>query len=100
MTELALPADCSKLIGKQVSDTTSQGTIVRLGEQDAVLELGDEIKAFDNLKLRLYPEGAEPIEDVYVKVQQVEQNGDSYRCEIRFTSVPAKQRDRLQALRG
>lgn len=101
MVDVSVRAQCFRVTGKVVADTPVDGTIVRIGVEDAELEAEEGLKVFDNLKLRLFPPGGDqdrPIEDVYVKVMSADHEGEVVRYHVRFTSIREDERGRVFAL--
>jgi len=102
VTEVHLAARCYRVVGNVVGQSSLEATVVGLSSDEALLDLGEGLKEFENLKLRIQPAepGAPPLDDLYAKVLEVEEMGERHRCRVRFTSVPEAERDRLKRLAG
>jgi adenylate cyclase len=89
------------LEGKQMSDITFDGLLLRASPSAAVLRAPRALRAFTNLRLRLKDaEGAERRGDLYAKVVSGETDGDGGML-VRFTSADPEIMDALrQALAG
>jgi class 3 adenylate cyclase/AmiR/NasT family two-component response regulator len=96
-----LPVAVSVLEGKQMSDTTVAGTLVRASNSAATLRVGRPLAAFANLRLRLQDAaGATRPGDLYAKVVSGEPDADGGLL-VRFTSADPEVMDALrQALAG
>jgi class 3 adenylate cyclase/AmiR/NasT family two-component response regulator len=95
-----LPVSVSVLEGKQMSDTTVAGTLVRASTSAATLKLGRPLAAFANLRLRLQDAaGATRPGDLYAKVVSGEPDADGGLL-VRFTSADPEVMDALRAATG
>ena len=91
----------SVLEGKQMSDTTVPGTLLRASTSAATLRVPRPLSAFANLRLRLQgADGAVRPGDLYAKVVSGEPDADGGLL-VRFTSADPEVMDALrQALAG
>ncbi|PYQ49522.1 MAG: adenylate/guanylate cyclase domain-containing response regulator [Acidobacteria bacterium] len=97
----ALTVAVSVLEGKQMSDTTVPGTLLRASTSAATLRVPRPLSAFANLRLRLQgADGAVRPGDLYAKVVSGEPDADGGLL-VRFTSADPEVMDALrQALAG
>lgn len=96
LADVSIPVDCYAVRGKEIDEEPMRATLIRLGRDDAEVLVERALAVFDNVKLRLRPEGEAPLEDVYAKVTRAEVHDGEHLCRLRFTSVPDP--DRLEAL--
>jgi adenylate cyclase len=92
----ALPVAVSVLEGKQMSDTTVPGTLLRASTSAAVLKVAAPLATFANLRLRLQAaDGALRAGDLYAKVVSGEPDADGGLL-VRFTSADPEVMDALR----
>jgi class 3 adenylate cyclase/CheY-like chemotaxis protein len=96
-----LPVTASVLEGKQMSDVTFEGILLRASPSAAVLRPDRALRAFTNLRLRLRkPDGTTRPGDLYAKVASGEAGPDGGVL-VRFTSADPEVMDVLrQSLAG
>jgi adenylate cyclase len=96
-----LPVTVAVLEGKQMSDITFEGTLVRASDNAASLRADRALRAFTNLRLRLKgADGEIRPGDLYAKVASGETGPDGGVL-VRFTSAAPEVMDALrQALAG
>jgi class 3 adenylate cyclase/AmiR/NasT family two-component response regulator len=96
-----LPVTVAVLEGKQMSDITFEGTLVRASDNAASLRADRALRAFTNLRLRLKgADGESRPGDLYAKVASGETGPDG-GVVVRFTSADPEVMDALrQALAG
>jgi class 3 adenylate cyclase len=96
-----LPVTVAVLEGKQMSDITFEGTLVRGSTSAAMLRTPRALRAFTNLRLRVKgPDGSTCPGDLYAKVASGETEADGGML-VRFTSADPEVMDALrQALPG
>ena len=96
-----LPVTVAVLEGKQMSDITFEGTLVRASDNAASLRADRALRAFTNLRLRLKgADGETRPGDLYAKVASGETGPDGGVL-VRFTSAAPEVMDALrQALAG
>ena len=82
-----LPARCWRVAGKSIQAEAVVGRIVGLDARRAVLVLGEELVAFENIKLSI-DLGPSTADDLYAKVKTADPAPEGWRCALRFTSVP------------
>jgi len=92
----ALPVSVSVLEGKQMSDTTVPGALLRASTSAAVLKVAGPLGTFANLRLRLQgADGAARPGDLYAKVVSGEPDQDGGLL-VRFTSADPEVMDALR----
>ena len=98
--DIAIPVECSVLDGKVVSDVRIGGVTCRLGLTGLEATFaGAALAPLQNVRLTLSdPESGETSGDVYGKVVAARADGSVPIVTIRFTSVDARDRARLEAL--
>jgi adenylate cyclase len=96
-----LPVTAAVLEGKQMSDVTFEGTLLRASSSAAVLRSERALRAFTNLRLRLRDaDGTARPGDLYAKVASG-QAGEDGGVLVRFTSADPEVMDALrQSLAG
>ena len=91
-----LPVSVAVLEGKQMSDTTVPGTLLRASTSAAALKVTQPLAAFANLRLRLEgTDGAPRPGDLYAKVVTGEPEKDGSLL-VRFTSGDPEVMDALR----
>jgi adenylate cyclase len=100
LTTLAVPLPFSyaKLTGKRLEGQMERGTLIRLSQRRAEIEVTDPLTSHTNIMLRLEMEAGEgEPPEVYAKVlQPVDETGRGYL--IHFTSVPPAVQAQLHRL--
>lgn len=91
-----LPVTAAVLEGKQMSDVTFEGTLLRASSSAAVLRAERALRAFTNLRLRLRAaDGTARPGDLYAKVASGEA-GEDGGVLVRFTSADPEVMDALR----
>jgi adenylate cyclase len=91
-----LPVSVAVLEGKQMSDTTLPGRLLRASTSAAALKVGQPLAAFANLRLRMQEkDGAPRPGDLYAKVVTGEPEKDGALL-VRFTSGDPEVMDALR----
>ncbi|MBM4321469.1 MAG: adenylate/guanylate cyclase domain-containing protein, partial [Deltaproteobacteria bacterium] len=102
---LELPALCFRITGKQVEVEPLPATATLLTRHTLWLRTGWPVEPLGNLKLHLELGDGRIADDIYGKVTSVEspsgtgesagEAGAAYRVELRFTSLPEREREML-----
>lgn len=74
--------------GTAVDAERLEGDVLALGTKHASVSLADPVERFDNVQLTLQPTGAREIDNVYAKVQSVDEVDGRWVARLRFTSMP------------
>jgi hypothetical protein len=91
-----MPVTVAVLEGKQMSDITFEGTLLRASASAATLRPDRPLRAFTNLRLRLQDaEGKPRPGDLYAKVASGEGGADGGVL-VRFTSADPEVMDALR----
>ena len=95
---LPIPVRCTPLEGKRVNDISLDGSLTRLSEKGAGIELKQSVDTMTNLKINLSNVPSKlAARDVYAKVVQ-HSGGKVHSHVVRFTSVPPEIDAYFQAL--
>jgi len=96
-----LPLECFVLEGKTISDKAISGRIEKLSENQAQGVLDDAVKRNMNLMVRIAPESAGGLYEVYAKVMEADpaSGNGSTRIVLSFTSLPDDAKAFLQKRR-
>ena len=96
-----LSIECFVLEGKTISDRVIAGRIERLSENCAQGVLDEAVERNMNLKVRINPNGAGMLSEIYAKVMEADPgNGNSaIRITLNFTSLPEDTKAFLEKIR-
>lgn len=102
-----LEAGVARIVDKEVLPTRLRARIVSLGSRGATVAVSGTLAVYDDVQLRiLLPDG--PLDEVYAKVVRAEpggaldlpeHSGEAALALVRFTSLPAGGRKRLEEVR-
>ncbi len=97
-----LSIECFILEGKTISNKVIGGRIERLSETRAQAVLDEAVEKNMNLKVRLTPNGAGILSEIYAKVVEADPaNGNSaIRVTLNFTSLPDDAKTFLENIRS
>jgi len=96
-----LSIECFVLEGKTVSDKVIAGRIERLSENCAQGVLEEAVERNMNLKVRINPNGAGTLSELYAKVMEADPQSENSatRITLNFTSLPEDAKAFLEKIR-